>query len=55
MVFEPPGYEPEDYEPPTFEPWDVAIPDGTDPDRHPDPDLTVFVEVGSIVGILIEV
>lgn len=54
MVFEPPGYEPINFEPPTFEPWVTVLP-GTDPDRHPDPDLTVFVEVGPVVAVLIEV
>jgi hypothetical protein len=54
MVFEPPGYEPDDYEPADFEPWATGAIVG-DPARHPDPDLTAFVEVGPTVAVFIEV
>jgi hypothetical protein len=54
MVFEPPIYEASAFEGPTFEAWAI-VPLGTDPDRHPDPDLTVLVEVGPTVAVFIEV
>lgn len=53
MPFEPPGYEPVNYEPANYEPWATAAP-GSDPDRHPDPDLTVFVEAGVVLAVFVD-